>query len=42
MVTYQKGNEVVKFILNYNLFDVDVRIDANTVKTIPSYGYYKV
>ena len=28
MVTYQKGDSVVKFILNYNLYPITVRIDA--------------
>ena len=44
MVTYREiaGDKEVTFILNYNLFEVDVRIDANTVKTIGSYGYYIV
>jgi len=42
MVTYKKGTEEVKFVLNYNLFDVDVRIDADTVVTVGSYGYYPI
>ncbi len=42
MVTYRKGNDVKHFVLNYNLFEVDVRIDANTVVTVESYGYIAV
>ena len=30
MVTYEKGNKTVKFILNYNNFDIEVRLDANS------------
>ena len=28
MVTYKKGNDVVKFLLNYNIYPVDVRLGA--------------
>ena len=42
MVTYKKGTDEVKFVLNYNLFDIDVRIDADTVVTVGSYGYYPI
>lgn len=42
MVTYRKGNDEKHFVLNYNLFEVDVRIDENTVITIGSYEYEPV
>lgn len=44
IVTYRgadaQGNiREVSFILNYNLFDVDIRLGDGTVVTIASYGY---
>ena len=39
MVTYKKGNSVVNFILNYNLYDVSVKLDATKdAIVIPMYG----
>ncbi|MBR7116932.1 MAG: hypothetical protein IKC87_04405 [Clostridia bacterium] len=44
MVTYknQKTGHTVRFILNYNVYSVTVRLDANTVKTVEKYGFYKI
>ena len=43
MVTYRKGNEEVKFILNYNLFAVDVKLPgSNETHTIESYDYLAI
>lgn len=42
MVTYKKGNHEVKFILNYNNYSVDVRLDANTVYTIAKCDYVRI
>jgi hypothetical protein len=39
MVTYKKGNDVVRFLLNYNIYPVNVRLDDNTVVTLDSYDY---
>ncbi len=39
VVTYENGTQ---FILNYNIYSVNVRIDANTVYTIGKYGYIKI
>ena len=41
MVTYKKGNSVVVFVLNYNLFDVTVNVGDKTVN-IPTYGHYEI
>lgn len=41
LVTYQKGSDVVRFVLNYNLFDVSVRLEADKPAiVIPTYGYH--
>ncbi len=38
-VTYKKGTSTVNFILNYNLYDVSVKLDANQEAiVIPMYG----
>ena len=43
MVTYKKGDSEVKFVLNYNLFDVDIRVSEDSAPiTIPSYGYKNI
>ncbi len=42
MVTYKKGDDVVKFILNYNIFTVNVRLDADTECEIGKYGYVRI
>ncbi len=38
MVTYQKGDSTVKFILNYNNFNVTVRLSATEVYELSAYG----
>ena len=42
MVTYKKGDSVVKFILNYNIYSVTVRLDADHVYTIGGTSYQKI
>ena len=42
MVTYKKGDDVVKFVLNYNIYAVDVRLDDGTVVTIDHYDYHRI
>ena len=42
MVTYQKGDDVVKFIINYNHFAVTVKLDNNTVKTLDGFSYERI
>lgn len=42
MVTYSGNGNSVSFILNYNLFAVDVTLADGSVVTIASYGYYKI
>ena len=42
MVTYRKGNDVKYYVLNYNLFDVYVKIDEKTVVPVGSYDYQLV
>ena len=43
MVTYQKGDSICRYILNYNLYTVSVRVNAGEKPiTIPSYGYVAV
>ncbi len=42
MVTYKKGDSEVKFILNYNLFSVTVKLDAEHEYVIPANGYEKI
>ena len=41
IVTYQKGDSVVRFILNYNIYTVNVRIDGQ-VYTLGKYEYKKI
>ena len=38
MVTYKKGDSVVRFILNYNNYAVTVKLDENHVYTVEKYG----
>ncbi len=38
MVTYKKGDSVVRFILNYNNYAVTVKLDADHVYTLEKYG----
>ena len=41
IVTYQKGDSVVRFILNYNIYTVNVRLDGQ-VYTLDKYSYVKI
>lgn len=41
IVTYQKGDSIVRFILNYNIYTVNVRLDGE-VYTLDKYAYVKV
>lgn len=42
MVTYKKGNHEVKFIINYNNYPVDVKLDSEHVfENIPKYGFVR-
>jgi hypothetical protein len=41
IVTYQKGDSVVRFILNYNIYTVNVRLDGQ-VYTLDKYAYVKI
>ena len=41
MVTYKKGNDTVRFVLNYNIYSVDVTIDGETF-TLGKYEYKKL
>ena len=44
MVTYRdvKTGDEVKFILNYNIYAVDVVLDAETTLTLGEYGYVRI
>ena len=42
IVTYSKGTSVVRFVLNYNNYSVNVRLDANTEFEVPANGYVKL
>jgi hypothetical protein len=42
MVTYKKGDDIVRFVLNYNIDAVDVRLEDGTVVTIGRYGYHRI
>ena len=41
VVTYKKGDSTVKFVLNYNIYSVNVRL-GDTVYTLDKYGYVKI
>ncbi len=41
MVTYEKNGDVVRFVLNYNIYSVNVRIDGE-VYTLDKYEYVKI
>ena len=41
IVTYQKGESTVRFILNYNIYTVNVRLDGK-VYTLDKYAYVRV
>lgn len=42
MVTYKKGDDVKRFVLNYNLFDVYVKLDDGRVVLIEPYDFFSV
>ena len=45
MVTYQKGTETVRFVINYNLFDVEVKLDGvngGEAFVVSSYGFRQI
>ncbi len=45
MVTYQSGNETVRFVINYNLFDVEVileGVNGEEAFVVPSYGFRQI
>lgn len=39
IVTYSNGTDSVPFILNYNIYDVEVRLEDGTVITLSKYEY---
>lgn len=39
MVTYRKGDDVVRFLINYNNFSVTVRLDADTLITLDKLSF---
>ena len=41
IVTYRDGESTVKFVLNYNIYTVDVRIDG-VVYTLDKYEYVRI
>ena len=41
MVTYQKGEETVSFILNYNIYSVEVTLEGREPIVVEKYGFYK-
>ena len=42
MVTYSNGTETASFLLNYNTFDVVIRLEGKEPITLPSYGYVRL
>lgn len=42
MVTYQKGDSVVKFILNYNNYKITVRLSETESYAIEAYGWHEI
>ncbi|MBE6644086.1 MAG: hypothetical protein E7612_01750 [Ruminococcaceae bacterium] len=42
MVTYQKGDSVVRFILNYNSYKVTIKLSATESYTIDAYGWKRI
>ncbi len=42
MVTYQSGDSVVKFVLNYNNYPVAVRLANDNIITLEAYGYTRI
>lgn len=41
LVTYSNGTDTVRFLLNFNIFEVTVRIDGRVIK-LDRYGYEKL
>ena len=41
IVTYSNGEKTVRFILNYNIYTVDVRIDG-VIYTLDKYEYVRI
>jgi hypothetical protein len=42
MVTYRLGDDTVRFILNYNSFDVNVTLSATEAYELPAYGCVRI
>ena len=42
LVTYRQGDKVVRFILNYNIYSVTVKLDAEHTYTIESHGFVRI
>ena len=42
MVTYTKGNETVRFLLNYNLYSVKITLADGEVYVLDNYGFVKI
>lgn len=42
LVTYTKGNETVKFLLNYNIYAVEVKFSETEVYTLGKYEYIRI
>ena len=42
IVTYSNGTDSVSFILNYNIYDVEVRLESGEVITLGKYEYKEI
>jgi hypothetical protein len=42
MVTYRHGDDIVRFILNYNSFDVNVKLSATETYELSAYGCVRI
>lgn len=42
MVTYSNGTEEASFLLNYNTFDVVIRLEGKEPITLPAYGFVRL
>ena len=42
MVTYRLGDDVVRFILNYNSFDINVKLSATETYELSAYGCVRI
>ncbi|HBJ18412.1 MAG TPA: hypothetical protein DDY70_01505, partial [Clostridiales bacterium] len=42
MVTYSDGTKTVHFLLNYNVYPVNVRLADGTVHTLAKYGFERI